>query len=602
MIRSRLRLRLRTKLLCAFVMVLLPVLALLWVNFRVSLSQQEESTLRDQLLTAEAIAVQVDEAFDALMGFGWAVAHDPLAHTRDRSQLHAHLLELAEATELPALIAVYDEHGVNRGWAAPGSDDERGRDLGDSPDFERVMATNLPHVSDVLVLERLGVLGVMVVVPIRNADGRAAGMVMLGLSTDQLVKRYEHARLSPGQAILLSDRTGRLAFHTTRRDLSYGESGRFVGILPPLEALSGIPTIRASFFSPILADQRLAAFVSTQKYRWVVGVTEPRALALAPIERAFHTQIAAFIGILAVTMLIVALLARYLLRPIRRLEAAAAAFGRGDLARRVTVDSGDEIGRLGAAFNAMAERLSRLYEEQRDLLRMREEFMQAAAHELKTPITTIRSSIYLLLDSAPDRQTQPVLDIIRRQAMRMTLLVEDLLTVTSLRREAAELRRGRLDLGALTREAAQRAAEAATEKTIALCAVEPLWVEADRELIDHMIIRLLENALETSPEKATIEVSAQRQGNDAVVAVVDHGSGIPVERQAHLFEPFYELVPPGMPGYAGVVSLRLAVCKRIVEAHGGRIWLTSTPCGSTFSFALPLTECDAVTADQMPSC
>jgi len=78
-------------------------------------------------------------------------------------------------------------------------------------------------------------------------------------------------------------------------------------------------------------------------------------------------------------------------------------------------------------------------------------------------------------------------------------------------------------------------------------------------------------------------------GSDAVVAVSGDGLGIPPERQPFVFEPFYELIPGGSPGYTGLVSLGLYLSKQIVEGHGGRIWFVSSPAsGATFNFSLPL--------------
>ena len=79
-----------------------------------------------------------------------------------------------------------------------------------------------------------------------------------------------------------------------------------------------------------------------------------------------------------------------------------------------------------------------------------------------------------------------------------------------------------------------------------------------------------------------------------MVSVTDHGIGVPLERQAHVFEPLYEPLPTGHAGYVGNVSLGLYLTKLIVEAHGGRVWLDSTPgAGSTYSFGLPLTSASA---------
>jgi signal transduction histidine kinase len=345
----------------------------------------------------------------------------------------------------------------------------------------------------------------------------------------------------------------------------------------------------ASFKSPVTGDARLAAFVSTQKYRWVVGITVPRAIALGPIRKTFVVEIGAFAGIVLLSVLLAAFLARVLVNPVHKLEAAAEALGEGDLARRVSIRTHDEIGHLGAAFNAMGEQLDRLYREQGHLLQIREEFMQAAAHELKTPIATILSSLHLLLGRDVEPETRRLLDIVGRQVRRMALLADDLLTVTRLRGPAAALDRRCFDLGALLFETVQRLCES-SEASIVLTASPSLVVDADRGLIEVVILRLLENAMSASPPGARIEVSSTRAGRDAEVSVRNVGPCIPVERQPHVFEPFYEPVPSGWPGYRGVVSLRLHVCKRILDAHGGRIWFSSTPEGSTFSFALPIAE------------
>jgi signal transduction histidine kinase len=84
-------------------------------------------------------------------------------------------------------------------------------------------------------------------------------------------------------------------------------------------------------------------------------------------------------------------------------------------------------------------------------------------------------------------------------------------------------------------------------------------------------------------------VEARRQDGRAAVSVTDHGPEIPLDRQAYVFEPFYEYIAPGTPGYAGLVSLGLYLSKQIIDAHGGRIWFVSDAVnGTTFSFSLPL--------------
>jgi signal transduction histidine kinase len=591
----RLRASLRAKVLLAFALVLLPVAVMLWVDFRAGIERQEESILRSHELTAQAIALQVDEAFDALISFAWAVANDPTVRSGAVPDVDRQLRTLLGRAPQVALIAVHDAHGANRGWAGPEAAARASAsrpNIFNQPDFQQVMALNLPQISDVLPPDRLGLSGLVATVPIRDQEDRPEGVVVVGALADQLARRYEHARLLPEQAIFLADRTGRLAFHTSLRPLPYEKSGVLATAEPLRSALAGIANTQRHFPS-ILGTERLAAFVPTHKYRWAVGVTVPRALALAPLQQGFQRELVAFGGILLVSVALALVLARLLVEPVHRLEAAATALGQGDLTRRVNIDTGDEVGRLGAAFDNMAAQLTTLYDEQRQSLRLREEFMQAAAHELKTPISTIRSSVHLLLaeQGARDPQERRTLEIIRRQSRRMTLLVEDLLMVTRLGSAAPQLNRTRVDVDRLGDESVRRAAELSEKHAISWKAEGQLAVDTDAELLGAVLVRLLENAVGASPGGGPIDLAARREGGEVVVSVADRGVGIPLERQAHVFEPFFETVPSGRPGYTGVVSLRLHLCKRIMDALGGRLWFVSTPFeGSTFSFSLPLAE------------
>jgi signal transduction histidine kinase len=585
-----LRLSLSAKLLLAFAVVLLPIFALMLVTLRSVLVSLQQGTLDDHLLTAQAVAVQVDASFDAAIGVGWAVANDPLSQTMDPSLLDPHLQALVASNPGYDTVNVFDAQGVNRGWG--NLTDPAGPRLfvGDRDFFLEVMATNTPVISQVLELRRPTVVGVVASVPIRGPDGRPIGVVNVVTRTDQMAKRYEAAKLEPGQAILLADRTGRLAFDTLRPDLTYDESNAFSGFEPIESALAGVPSEVAQFTSPIGGDSRMGAFVPTPKYHWAVGVTIPRDVALAPLQETMRRQLLAFGGIVVLSLGLAFMLARFLFAPVRQLESAARDLGRGDLTRRVRISTGDELQRLGGSFNEMAGQLEQRQAELRESMRVREEFMSAAAHELKTPITTIKGWTQVLLKSNGRRPVeQKALETIDRQTERITHLIEELLSVVRLRAGASELHRERFDLSSLVRSLVEGGGEMTEQHGLRVEPDGPLWVDADRPLIAEVLGHLLQNAVRYSPKGGTVELEARRDGREAVVSVRDHGEGIPLERQAHVFEPFYEPVPPGLPSYVGIVSLGLHLSRQVVEAHGGRIWFTSTPGeGSTFFFSLPL--------------
>jgi signal transduction histidine kinase len=183
------------------------------------------------------------------------------------------------------------------------------------------------------------------------------------------------------------------------------------------------------------------------------------------------------------------------------------------------------------------------------------------------------------------------LEQILHAAERIDHLVDDLVAVLRVHPGGTALHRERFDLGNLTRELVEGTARTTEHYRFDVNSTEPMPVEADRALIGEVLSRFLENGMRYAPEGGRIEVRVRRQGDEAVVSVEDHGFGIARERQRHVFEPFYELIPAGTPGYVGLVSLGLYLSKQIIEAHGGRVSFVSVPGqGSTFSFSLPLRD------------
>jgi signal transduction histidine kinase len=260
-------------------------------------------------------------------------------------------------------------------------------------------------------------------------------------------------------------------------------------------------------------------------------------------------------------------------RPIRH-------FSRSDLSFMITT----------ADLFAVAIENARLYEEIRGTLRLREEFMSAAAHELRSPVTVIKGRAQLALKvDALEGVARHALEDILRASERIIRLTDDLLAGIQVRSDLVRLNRQPFDLTELTRGAVEQTRRGTAQHEFRAIAGGSLVVDADRGLIGEVLNRLLENARRYSPGGGVIEVEAHRDDRWAVVSVTDHGVGISPKRQAHVFEPFYELIGAGEPGYIGMVSLGLFLSKQIIDAHGGRIWFVSQPSrGSTFSFKLPL--------------
>lgn len=226
------------------------------------------------------------------------------------------------------------------------------------------------------------------------------------------------------------------------------------------------------------------------------------------------------------------------------------------------------------------------------LERHKEEFLSIASHELKTPLTSLKT-LAQLTHRRLEREDVAVpshLIGMERAISRMETLVDDILDVSRIESGKLALRPERSDLVGICRQAAEEQA-AASGRAITLDVPDgsvPIEVDVDR--ISQVLANLLSNALKYSPQASPVTLTIARVGEEAVIRVRDHGQGIPPEELPRIFDRFYRV--PGIQVQVGSgvgLGLGLYISCEIVERHGGRIWAESKQGeGSTFSVALPL--------------
>jgi signal transduction histidine kinase len=227
------------------------------------------------------------------------------------------------------------------------------------------------------------------------------------------------------------------------------------------------------------------------------------------------------------------------------------------------------------------------------LERMRDEFLSVAAHELRTPITTIKGYAQLLDRWTPgghEPREGKAFKILNHQSDRLSELVQDLLEVSRLQLGRLELRRQRFELGGLVGEVIERMRGVSSLHRFVLHQEGPVLVDVDPDRIDQVLTNLFDNAIKYSPDGGDIEATVGVREGLAVVSVRDQGMGIPRERQGQLFERFYR-AHAGLGTDRGGMGIGLHLSEQILQRHGGRIWFESEEGkGSTFSFSLALAE------------
>ncbi|MFY9826551.1 MAG: HAMP domain-containing sensor histidine kinase [Thermoanaerobaculia bacterium] len=260
-------------------------------------------------------------------------------------------------------------------------------------------------------------------------------------------------------------------------------------------------------------------------------------------------------GVMAMIILLAYLVLRRSLRPLRALHEGVARLSEGQLDVTVPSRTRDEFGALAEAFNRMVSRIS-------EMVRARDQLLLDVSHELRSPLTRVKVALALLPEG--DKRRRIDADVAEMEAM-----IAELLELERLR-EGRGLRRETLDLAALLREVVERYQDRPPGVRFAAAAPE-IWMEVDGEKIRAVLQNLLENAVKYSlPDSRPIEVTVAADGEAVVLRVADDGPGLPEGDIPNLFEPFFR-VDRSRSKKSGGYGLGLSICKRIVEAHGGRI-------------------------------
>jgi len=239
---------------------------------------------------------------------------------------------------------------------------------------------------------------------------------------------------------------------------------------------------------------------------------------------------------------------------------------------------------------------ARLFEAQQEALRLKDQFLSIVSHELRTPLTTIRGYAQMLQRKmVHDADGKRFADTIEVQVGRLGRMVDDLLDVTRFTRGEFELSREAVSMRQVLEDVVHRFQIIAPRHRLILQA-EPddLQGEWDADRLEQVVNNLVSNAIKYSPDGGDIVVTMQRRDRLAVVSIRDQGQGIPEEDQERLFERYFRGSAEG--GEIKGLGLGLYVTRRIIEAHGGSISVSSKPNkGTEFRFILPLSPQLALT-------
>lgn len=274
--------------------------------------------------------------------------------------------------------------------------------------------------------------------------------------------------------------------------------------------------------------------------------------------------------------------------PLRNLSQAVEKFGIGNFHSRVNLHGEDELGKLGHAFNVMADRIQHLLTAERRLL-------LDVSHELRSPLARLKFAVQLARTS-PDRQKS--LDRIERDIDRLTVLVSELLSVTRAESDPQAKPADVINLNALVHEAAEAGSVEAQPRKCRLLVDAPLvWhVDGDRELLYRAIENILRNAIRFAPDGTDIDVqltgrsSIGQQSSTVVLSVRDRGPGVPDVAISSLFKPFFRVEADRTRIQGGGFGLGLSIAERAISVHGGTIRASNADPGLRMEITLPVSR------------
>jgi len=579
-------------------------------------SQRAVSAAEADKASSAAISIRqfIQELESDLDGVAQPISHDPAGTERERSFKNLFLRQRAisaltylDATGRACVHAYSNEIDEIDSLTCEGN-------RSDSEEFRRARADQR-YFGSVAFSSRDGRPHMNIAVA-EASPGE--GVIIADVDLGSVVDSIRRAQIGTAGYAYAIDSRGQVIAHTTNVSLVLADTN--LAALPQVHA-----ALNSAATNGVVTNGRdpegtevLSAFQSVDPPGWRVFVEERLSEAFAPIQAALWRTAVLLVVFLLVAIATSVLLARNLARPIEAIQVAAAKIGSGSLDQRISVSSRDELGALADEFNRMAARLQASYaglEEQvqertreladaladlddksRELEAASEhksEFLANMSHELRTPLNAISGFSQVLrkgvFGEINDKQAE-YLDEILASARHLLSLIDDVLDLAKVEAGQIELNVAPFSLPATLERGLVIVRERATAEGVRVSLSSDPSVDTvvgDERRIRQVVFNLLSNAVKFAPAGGAIDVTATRVDGEVRVSISDDGPGIAPEDQMRIFEKFQQ-------GAAGKqqregTGLGLALSKRLIELHGGRIWVDSAVGrGSTFVFTLPV--------------
>ena len=428
-----------------------------------------------------------------------------------------------------------------------------------------------------------------------------------------------HGLTLPDRALVtLLDQHRRIIYRSATSESTLGLDLSGVDQLSALKDRNSAVMVRRSAIDGV---ERVYGLGRVGKTDYVVMVGVPSAILYASAWRQVMGYTIVGLIVVFCTMTGALLIARSIARPVRLLNFAAEEFGGGNFSARAPAAGHDELSRLGANFNAMAERLQKREARLAELDRLKSEFVSTVSHELRTPLTTIKALTRLLMrNDLDEKKRREYIETISVECDRQIDFVMNLLDLSRIEGGVLRVTHERVDVEEVISSVVKSETRSAEKRDHQLRVelegeVPPAC--ADPKELRRVLSNIVENAIKYTPDGGQIVLSASAADSHVLINVTDNGRGIPAEDMPILFDKFHRgrLAPRSAATGNGAtnaefledadvsgVGLGLYLARNVMEQMGGRITVKSeVGRGSTFTLHLPLWNqegCDKRSAEE----
>jgi signal transduction histidine kinase len=573
-------LTLRRHLLLLTLVAVLPVLligSLLGAMLVVQERRTFENGARDRV---RAISTGVDAALRGTITTVLAVAASPSLHTGDLGAFHAELRAVLASQPDWLSIVLLSTDGrqlVNAnlpfGAALPRTVDEAS--------LSAVVRSHRTAVGDLSMGPVLKRYGVTVRVPVLR-EGRVAYVISAVVKPESIQALLERERVPERWAVGIADRN---RLFVARQPATAPGTPVAPGFRAALES-RGEGEFRATTLEGVDTFQW---FTTTPLSGWAVGLAVPADVVLRGARRAGAFAAIGVLAAMLLSLFAAYFVARRISTPLVSLADAAHAIARGSAAPP-RADTIEEVKTVAAALERAGIAVQEREADLRAANRSKDEFLAALSHELRNPLAAISMSPHILRHSAGDKAAiEQTANMLERQSRQLSALVDQLLEISRVTLGKLELARQPVELEALARRVVDTwRAAGRLEKHAVTVHGEPAWIHGDPVRLEQILSNLLDNSLKFTPPDGRVEVSVRKTGAEVALTVADTGRGFEpggIERMFGVFVQGEQTIERPTGG----IGVGLALVRRLVELHGGRIRAESAGegRGAVFTVTFP---------------